>query len=66
MYRYLPWFDYFITEPIRENSLRFASDEHIADFTQPILMLHAEDDWIVPYKLGLKVELNLIIILFSF
>lgn len=37
------------------SSLRFVSDEHISEFTQPILMLHAEDDLVVPYKLGLQV-----------
>lgn len=51
-FRHLPWFDYTITEPMFENNLRFESDKHIATFPQPIMILHAEDDIVVPYKLG--------------
>ncbi|XP_031621471.1 lysophosphatidylserine lipase ABHD12 isoform X2 [Contarinia nasturtii] len=53
-FRNLPWFDYTITEPMFDNNLRFESDKHIATFPQPIMILHAEDDIVVPYKLGHK------------
>ncbi|GAB0086887.1 Lysophosphatidylserine lipase ABHD12 [Sergentomyia squamirostris] len=53
-YRHLPWFDFTITEPMHANCLRFESDTHIGEFPQPILILHAEDDLVVPFKLGYK------------
>lgn len=55
-FRRLPWFDYTIVEPMYENNLRFESDNHIATFPQPITILHAEDDIVVPYKLGHQVS----------
>lgn len=54
-FRNLPWFDMTIVDPMYENNLRFESDKHIATFPQPVLILHAEDDIVVPYKLGHKV-----------
>lgn len=53
-YRHLPWFDFTISEPMYRNSLRFESDVHIGEFPQPVLILHAEDDLVVPFKLGYK------------
>lgn len=35
-----------------ENELRFESDQHIAEFRQPVCIVHAEDDVVVPFKLG--------------
>lgn len=57
-FRHLPWFDFTIVDPMFENNLRFQSDKHIATFPQPIMILHAEDDIVVPYKLGHKVRMN--------
>lgn len=54
-FKHLPWFNYTIVEPMYENNLRFESDKHIATFSQPIMILHAEDDIVVPYKLGHQV-----------
>ena len=39
-----------------KNKLRFESDQHIAEFRQPVLILHAEDDLVVPFELGYKVS----------
>lgn len=36
------------------NSLRFESDQHISEFRQPVMILHAEDDYVVPFQLGYK------------
>lgn len=55
-FKNLPWFDLTIVDPMYENNLRFESDKHIAKFPQPVLILHAEDDIVVPYKLGHKVR----------
>lgn len=54
LYRHLPWFDYTITKPMYANELRFESDQHIAEFRQPVMILHAEDDHVVPFHLGYK------------
>uniref|UniRef100_A0A2M3Z6B0 Putative monoacylglycerol lipase abhd12 n=1 Tax=Anopheles braziliensis TaxID=58242 RepID=A0A2M3Z6B0_9DIPT len=54
LYRHLPWFDYTVSKPMYNNMLRFESDQHIAEFRQPVLILHAEDDLVVPFDLGYK------------
>ncbi|CAO1414936.1 unnamed protein product [Diamesa tonsa] len=52
LYRHLPWFNYTILKPIHDNGFRFESDQHIAEFRAPVLILHAEDDRVVPFHLG--------------
>lgn len=42
------------------NNLAFDSDVHIANINCPILILHAQDDKVVPLVLGKKVNLILI------
>lgn len=59
LFRHLPWFDYTIVDPMYENHLRFESDKHIATFHQPVMILHAVDDIVVPYKLGRKVSFSM-------
>lgn len=56
LFRNLPWFDYMIARPLYSNRLRFESDEHIAEFRQPVMILHAEDDMVIPFELGYKVS----------
>lgn len=56
LFRSLPWFNYTIVDPMYENGLRFESDKHIGAFPQPVMILHAEDDLVVPFKLGHKVS----------
>uniref|UniRef100_A0A1I8NV95 Serine aminopeptidase S33 domain-containing protein n=2 Tax=Stomoxys calcitrans TaxID=35570 RepID=A0A1I8NV95_STOCA len=53
-FKHLPWFDHTIARPMYTNSLRFESDQHISKFQQPIMILHAEDDYVVPFQLGYK------------
>lgn len=57
-FRFLPWFNYTVVEAI-ESLGRFQSDKHIATFSQPILILHAEDDLIIPFELGYRVSILL-------
>lgn len=38
-----------------ENGLKFESDKHLARVKAPILILHAEDDMVIPITLGRKV-----------
>ncbi|KAF5296075.1 hypothetical protein FQA39_LY12697 [Lamprigera yunnana] len=54
LFRSLPWFTYTVLDPVYENNLQFKTDEHIGNVHCPIMMLHAKDDGIVPYALGLK------------
>lgn len=54
-FRQLPWFNYMFIEPMRQNNFRFESDVHVGEFRAPLLILHAEDDLVVPFILGYKV-----------
>ncbi|CAH1263200.1 ABHD12 [Branchiostoma lanceolatum] len=53
-WRYFPWFDWFFTDGLEANNIYFESDKHVAAVTCPLLILHAEDDFIVPFRLGKK------------
>lgn len=52
LFRHLPWFNLLIAQPMYNNYLRFESDKHIGTFRQPVMIVHAEDDLVVPFKLG--------------
>lgn len=54
IFKYLPWFDYFFIQPMYENGLRFETDAHLSKVQAPIMILHAEDDIVVPIDLGMK------------
>nr|XP_022910144.1 monoacylglycerol lipase ABHD12-like isoform X1 [Onthophagus taurus] len=54
IFKPLPWFHYTVVEPMQVNNFTFASDRHIMNVDCSILILHAEDDRVVPYKLGYK------------
>ncbi|XP_062375348.1 lysophosphatidylserine lipase ABHD12 [Sardina pilchardus] len=54
VYRYLPGFDWFFLDSITANDIRFASDENVNHISCPVLILHAEDDTVVPFHLGKK------------
>uniref|UniRef100_A0A9J7YP29 Lysophosphatidylserine lipase ABHD12 n=1 Tax=Cyprinus carpio carpio TaxID=630221 RepID=A0A9J7YP29_CYPCA len=54
VYRYLPGFDWFFLDSIAANDIRFASDENVNHISCPVLILHAEDDTVVPFQLGKK------------
>ncbi|XP_043282748.1 lysophosphatidylserine lipase ABHD12 isoform X3 [Venturia canescens] len=54
IFKHLPWFHWLIVEPFYGNNLRFESDKHIGNITCPIMILHAEDDSVVPFSLGEK------------
>lgn len=53
----LPWFQYTFVEPMYNNGFVFKTDEHINYVSCPIKILHAEDDMVVPIKLGLRVKI---------
>uniref|UniRef100_A0AAY4BTQ2 Lysophosphatidylserine lipase ABHD12 n=1 Tax=Denticeps clupeoides TaxID=299321 RepID=A0AAY4BTQ2_9TELE len=54
VYRYLPGFDWFFLDAITANDIQFASDENVNHISCPLLILHAEDDTVVPFHLGKK------------
>lgn len=50
-------FDYFVIEPLVESGITFKTQEYLSNSAIPILILHAEDDWVVPFALGIKVSI---------
>lgn len=42
-------------DPVGENQLLFETDKHLGIIKSPVLILHAEDDMVVPYQLGKRV-----------
>ena len=54
-FRLRPTFDWFFTDPLKWNDLSFESDRNIANINVAILILHAEDDAVIPIHLGKKV-----------
>ncbi|XP_056669771.1 lysophosphatidylserine lipase ABHD12 isoform X5 [Monodelphis domestica] len=54
VYRYFPGFDWFFLDPITSSGIRFANDENVKYISCSLLILHAEDDPIVPFHLGRK------------
>lgn len=57
----MPWFEFFIIEPVEENNIIFDTETNLMNTKMPILILHARDDIVIPYELGEKV-----ILLFTF
>ncbi|XP_059149495.1 lysophosphatidylserine lipase ABHD12-like [Physella acuta] len=57
-YRMLPWFEWVFVEGIGEHGIFFNSEENILSVTPHILILHAKDDYIVPFHLGEKLYMK--------
>ncbi|XP_033735747.1 lysophosphatidylserine lipase ABHD12-like [Pecten maximus] len=53
-FRMLPWFEAVFLDTIDQNNISFTSDKNIAHVTTPLLIMHAEDDKVVPFELGKK------------
>jgi abhydrolase domain-containing protein 12 len=53
-FRIIPYFEYFFVDPIRNTpELNFDSKSRLGDIkSTAVMILHAEDDAIIPYKLG--------------
>uniref|UniRef100_A0A8C5SEC2 Lysophosphatidylserine lipase ABHD12 n=1 Tax=Laticauda laticaudata TaxID=8630 RepID=A0A8C5SEC2_LATLA len=54
VYRYFPGFDWFFLDPITSSGIKFANDENVKHISCSLLILHAEDDPVVPFHLGKK------------
>ncbi|XP_061693533.1 lysophosphatidylserine lipase ABHD12 isoform X2 [Syngnathoides biaculeatus] len=59
LYRHLPGFDWFFLDAITANDIRFANDDNVNHISCPVLILHAEDDHVVPFHLGKQVRRRL-------
>lgn len=55
-FAWLPWFKATVLNPLKRNHFIFDSANNIRNLTSPIMILHAEDDHIVPVKFGRKVK----------
>lgn len=56
MYRFFPGFESLFLHIMELNNIEFANDENLKALISPLLILHAEDDRIVPYHMGLKLH----------
>uniref|UniRef100_A0A6P7GQK2 Monoacylglycerol lipase ABHD12-like n=1 Tax=Diabrotica virgifera virgifera TaxID=50390 RepID=A0A6P7GQK2_DIAVI len=54
IFSFLPWFDYVAIQPMKRNGLTLESDRYICEIDAPIIILHAQDDNVIPIKLGKK------------
>ncbi|KAM3931549.1 lysophosphatidylserine lipase ABHD12 isoform 1-T1 [Leptodactylus fuscus] len=54
IYRYFPGFDWFFLDPITASGIKFANDDNVKYISCPLLILHAEDDPVIPFHLGRK------------
>ncbi|MPC44995.1 Monoacylglycerol lipase ABHD12 [Portunus trituberculatus] len=55
IFRKMPKFDWLFLKPLASSGIDFRSEEHITHVAAPVLILHAEDDLVVPFTLGKKV-----------
>lgn len=55
IFAWLPWFKVTVLDPLEKNGFVFDTAQHVLKVNSPIMLLHAEDDSIVPYNLGKKV-----------
>nr|XP_046268802.1 lysophosphatidylserine lipase ABHD12-like isoform X2 [Scatophagus argus] len=54
MYMFLPGFKSLLWYILEMNNIVFANDKNLKVLTSPLLILHAEDDKVVPYQMGLE------------
>ncbi|KAJ8965344.1 hypothetical protein NQ317_018797 [Molorchus minor] len=54
IFAWLPWFEATIINPLHKNGFVFDTASNILNVSCPIMILHAEDDEIIPYQLGEK------------
>ena len=59
LYRKMPGFGWLFLKPLHDNDMQFESDRHIGSVSVPVMMLHAEDDLIIPFSLAVKVRWSL-------
>ncbi|XP_028293244.1 monoacylglycerol lipase ABHD12-like [Gouania willdenowi] len=53
-YTFLPGFQGLLWNILEQNNIVFANDENLKTLTSPLMILHSEDDGVVPHHMGLK------------
>lgn len=59
-HRHLPYFDAFFIKPAEHRDTYFNTEERIKRLSCPVLILHAEDDGVVPYEHGVRLHQQLL------
>ncbi|XP_042194028.1 lysophosphatidylserine lipase ABHD12 isoform X2 [Callorhinchus milii] len=59
IYKQFPGFEWFFLDPVTENNIVFHNIENLKSVSSPVLILHAEDDPIIPFELGRKLYRSL-------
>ncbi|KAM9354487.1 lysophosphatidylserine lipase ABHD12-like [Pholidichthys leucotaenia] len=54
MYKFLPGFDSLLQNIMERINIVFPNDDNLKTLISPLLILHAEDDNVVPYHMGQK------------
>ncbi|XP_011488342.1 protein ABHD12B isoform X2 [Oryzias latipes] len=52
IYTFLPGLKDFLFDLLEKNQIEFANDKNLKTLTCPLLILHAEDDNVVPHRMG--------------
>ncbi|KAM9777786.1 lysophosphatidylserine lipase ABHD12-like [Neosynchiropus ocellatus] len=56
LYTFLPGFEQLLWSILEMNDIEFPNDENLKLLTCPLLILHAEDDSVVPHHMGVKLH----------
>ncbi|XP_067847119.1 lysophosphatidylserine lipase ABHD12-like isoform X5 [Heptranchias perlo] len=59
-YKIFPAFEWFFMDTLTENNIIFHNVENLKSISTPVLILHAEDDNIIPFELGKKLYESLL------
>ncbi|XP_044752722.1 lysophosphatidylserine lipase ABHD12-like [Coccinella septempunctata] len=52
IFKWLPWFELCVVDPVREHGFIFNTTRNVQDIDCPIMIMHAEDDPVIPFFLG--------------
>lgn len=55
LFSWMPWFEATVQTPLEKNGFLFRTTTNIIYVDCPIMILHAEDDEVIPYRFGRKV-----------
>ncbi|CAH1983483.1 unnamed protein product [Acanthoscelides obtectus] len=54
IFAWLPWFYVTVVKPLRENGFIFDTSSYLKKIKCSVMILHAQDDSVVPYRFGRK------------
>ncbi|MGH0181168.1 UNVERIFIED_CONTAM: hypothetical protein FKN15_005985 [Acipenser sinensis] len=54
IYRIFPAFEYFFLDTMALSNIFFPNDENLKSMSSPLMILHAEDDHVVPFEMSRK------------